>query len=58
MKTAAAIVTNRGARRAMRRSLPARLGVPAVVGANDATEKLRMGGLSPSPAPKRFRPGV
>jgi pyruvate,water dikinase len=45
MKTAAAIVTNRGGRTCHAAIVARELGVPAVVGANDATEKLRNGRL-------------
>ena len=43
MKTAAAIVTNRGGRTCHAAIVSRELGVPAVVGTNDATEKIRTG---------------
>ena len=43
MKTAAAIVTNRGGRTCHAAIVGRELGVPAVVGTNDATEKIRTG---------------
>ena len=43
MKRAAAIVTNRGGRTCHAAIIARELGVPAVVGCNDATEKLRNG---------------
>ncbi len=44
MKTAAAIVTNRGGRTCHAAIVSRELGIPAVVGAVDATEKLHTGG--------------
>ncbi|MCS5948536.1 hypothetical protein LNP05_20085 [Klebsiella pneumoniae subsp. pneumoniae] len=55
MKKASAIVTNRGGRSlSARRRLSAReLGIPAVVGCGDATDRIRRKiRMSPSPAPK------
>ena len=43
MKTAAAIVTNRGGRTCHAAIVSRELGIPAVVGAEDATEKIRSG---------------
>lgn len=43
MKTAAAIVTNRGGRTCHAAIVSRELGIPAVVGAADATEKIRVG---------------
>jgi pyruvate,water dikinase len=43
MKTAAAIVTNRGGRTCHAAIVSRELGIPAVVGASDATEKIRTG---------------
>jgi pyruvate,water dikinase len=43
MKTAAAIVTNRGGRTCHAAIVARELGVPAVVGADGATEKLQLG---------------
>jgi len=43
MKTASAIVTNRGGRTCHAAIVSRELGVPAVVGTNDATEKIRTG---------------
>jgi pyruvate,water dikinase len=43
MKTAAAIVTNRGGRTCHAAIVSRELGIPAVVGAADATEKIRIG---------------
>ena len=45
MKTAAAIVTNRGGRTCHAAIVARELGVPAVVGAGDATSKLRTGAM-------------
>lgn len=43
MKTATAIVTNRGGRTCHAAIVSRELGVPAVVGTNNATEKLKPG---------------
>jgi pyruvate,water dikinase len=43
MKTAAAIVTNRGGRTCHAAIVSRELGIPAVVGSDDATEKIRTG---------------
>lgn len=43
MKTAAAIVTNKGGRTCHAAIISRELGIPAVVGAVDATEKLQTG---------------
>ncbi len=43
MKTAAAIVTNRGGRTCHAAIVSRELGIPAVVGAEDATEKIHSG---------------
>jgi pyruvate,water dikinase len=43
MKTAAAIISNRGGRTCHAAIVSRELGIPAVVGAGDATEKIRTG---------------
>ena len=55
MKTAAAIVTNRGGRTCHAAIVARELGIPAVVGAEHATEALPSGSRSPCPVP-RARP--
>ena len=57
MKTAAAIVTNRGGRTCHAAIVARELGIPAVVGADDATARARDGPRSPSPAPRAISAG-
>ena len=57
MKRASAIVTNRGGRTCHAAIIARELGIPAVVGCGDATERLRTANSSPWPAP-RATPGA
>ena len=57
MKRASAIVTNRGGRTCHAAIIARELGIPAVVGCGDATERLKDGRSSPWPAP-RATPGT
>jgi pyruvate,water dikinase len=52
MKRASAIVTNRGGRTCHAAIIAREMGVPAVVGAGNATLTIRMARKSPSPAPR------
>ena len=52
MKIAAAIVTNRGGRTCHAAIIARELGIPAVVGAEDATASSRLARSSPSRAPR------
>ena len=52
MKTAGAVVTNRGGRTCHAAIVARELGIPAVVGADNATTALKTGEPSPCPAPK------